>query len=371
MNSRTFGALAVVAVLLAALAILGQRGSDTASIAGDTAGQAFLPALGAALGDIERIEITGAGRERLVSLERAGDGWTVAEQDGYPAAAAEVNALLIALAEAKIVEEKTADSGFHARLGVEAIDAAEAAGLELALVAGSQRFDFVLGDSYGSTARYARLADSARSVLIDRDPDVTRDPADWLAPGILAIAAGRTQQVTIEHADGERLVVRKDETAQANFDVEAVPEGRELQYAGIADVTGSVLQGLELEGVSRQPETPGERLASVEFRTFDGLEIVAEATAAEDGEPWISFAARIDEERASVVAGAGADTDTDSDAVADADADADVDAAAAVSAEAAEINARLAGWRFRIPAYQYSQLTRRMEDLLRAPPAAE
>ena len=38
-------------------------------------------------------------------------------------------------------------------------------------------------------------------------------------------------------------------------------------------------------------------------------------------------------------------------------------------AEAALLNERLGGWRFRIPSYQYSQMTRRMNDLLRAPPS--
>lgn len=345
MNARTFGIMAIVAVLLAVLAFVGQRGSDTASIAGDTAGQSLLPTLGSALGAVDLIEISGAGPERLVTLEREDERWTVAEHDSYPAAPGQISALLIALSEATIVEEKTANPAFHSRLGVEAIDSDDATGIGLTLVAGADRFELVLGDSYGSSGRYARLAGSAASVLIDRNPEVARDPGDWLARGILAIAGSRVRQVTIEHADGEALVIQKTEPGQANFSVDAVPEGRELQHAAIANVTGSVLQNLELEDVSGESDTAGEPLARIEFLTFDGLRLTAEATAAGEGEPWIRFTA---------------DTADGSD-----ETDADV------AAEAAEINARLAGWRFRIPAYQYSQLTRRMEDLLRAPPAAE
>ena len=36
--------------------------------------------------------------------------------------------------------------------------------------------------------------------------------------------------------------------------------------------------------------------------------------------------------------------------------------------EARELNERLNGWRYQIAAYQFDQLTRRMDDLLRALP---
>jgi hypothetical protein len=39
-------------------------------------------------------------------------------------------------------------------------------------------------------------------------------------------------------------------------------------------------------------------------------------------------------------------------------------------AEAARINAKVGGWRYKIASFQYDQLTRRMADLLKAPPAA-
>ena len=120
MNRRTFAILAVVAVLLAGVAWFAQRGGDSASIAGASAGQLLLPRLAEELEGITAIEIVGAGDMRLARIERAAEQWVVVEQDGYPAATGKVNGLLIALAEARIVEEKTANPEFHARLGVEA-----------------------------------------------------------------------------------------------------------------------------------------------------------------------------------------------------------------------------------------------------------
>ena len=38
--------------------------------------------------------------------------------------------------------------------------------------------------------------------------------------------------------------------------------------------------------------------------------------------------------------------------------------------EATRINAKVGGWRYKIASFQYDQLTRRMADLLKPPPAA-
>ena len=179
MNRNTFLTVAVIAVALVALAIVTQRGDDSGSIAGASAGELLLPELASRFDDVARIEITGAGRERLVSLNRMDNsmdtGWTVAEQDGYPASAAAINGLLIALAEARIVEEKTSDPNFYSRLGVESVDTADATGVEVAVVAGVEPIRVVLGDAYGSGQRYARRADARQSVLIDRDPEIPTD----------------------------------------------------------------------------------------------------------------------------------------------------------------------------------------------------
>jgi len=53
------------------------------------------------------------------------------------------------------------------------------------------------------------------------------------------------------------------------------------------------------------------------------------------------------------------------------DGSADTSGDGDVVAEALAINDRLQGWRYRIPSYQYTQLTRRMEDLLRAPAVSD
>lgn len=387
MNRKSFGVLLALAAVFVVLAIVGQRPSTTRSIAGDSAGGLLLPNLSSDLESIDEILVDGAGRQRQVTLERAAERFTVAELDGYAADRGTVNGLLIALAEARIAEEMTADPAFHSRLGVEAIDEPEAAGVEVTLVAGDgDRYSVVLGHSYGGGQRYARVAGEDLSVVIDRDPEVPMDPSDWVDTGLVDIPAERVQRVEITHADGERLTLLKPGRDAGDFTVEGIPDGRELQYAGVANATGNLLDGLRLDEVRRQADEPAEPATTTEFSTFDGLVVTVTSFGAGDDAPWLAFTARFDAGQAldfatgTVDAGiadaAGADV-TDADAL-DAEAvDADVtdgdtadgDAAGADAADEAEaINARLAGWQYRIPSYQQSQLTRRIEDLLRPLP---
>jgi hypothetical protein len=326
------------------------------------------------LDDVSQVLITGAGGQQIVSLTRAADAWIVSEADGYVAERSTVNALLIALAEARIVEEKTANPELHSRLGVEDIDDADATGVEVAVVTDDgARYDAVFGYEYNGGQVYARLADSDRSVLIDRNPEIARDPADWVVSEIIDIASDRVQRVEITQADGERLVIRKNTRSAGNFSVDDIPDGRQLQYAGVANVTASVLTSLELDAVRRAAADQAGPVVSSEFWMFDGL-VITVTTTGEGEDAWLSFAARFDVEQALAYAtdpDAGADADADADEPGDAGSvvrpsETDASEANEFSArdEAEQIDSRLADWNYRIASYKLSQLTRRVEDLL-------
>jgi hypothetical protein len=149
--------------------------------------------------------------------------------------------------------------------------------------------------------------------------------------------------VTILHPDGETVRISKANPEQANFTVEAIPEDRSLLYDSVANVIAGVLQNLTLEDVERTGNGSGDETV-IELTTFDGLVLTVHGLEREDG-TWIRFAASAVPEP--------------QDQAAEADA---IDP----TAEAQELNARLGGWRFRIPAYKFEQLTRRMDDLLQA-----
>lgn len=371
MTYRTVTVLAAVLVVLGAVALIAQYDPQPPSPGGGL----LLPALADDLDQITQVTIVGAGSEPIATLQRGEDAnWSIAEKAGYPADVEKVHHTLISLAEGRIVEPKTANPDFYDRLGVEDVSSGDAAGVAVTLTGTDSPVDVIIGNSEGASQRYVRIAEQAESFLIDRDPEVGSETSDWLATEILAIPGPRTARVTVTHPDGEVVSVSKADPDQTNFDVEAMPEGRELQYASIANVMGTVLSNLGLQDV--EPLTDADIPVTVtEWVTFDGLVITAESFERDD-EPWVAFRAQYlppaeapaEETGSGAVPIPEADAERTMDEPVDGEVPAD-DAAnddgTDVAAEAQELEQRLAGWRYRIASYQYDQMTRRMDDLLR------
>lgn len=355
MNNRLL--LIVTALLVALVVVLNLgNGNDRAAV---TAGQPFLPELGTMVDDLATITVTRGGNETIATLDRDGERWTVRERDGYPADMTRIRATLSALAEARIVEPKTASERFYDRLGVESIALESATGTQITLTGSGAPVAVVIGDIAAAGQRFARHADAEQSYQIDRDPAPARDTGSWLDARILDVANERVQQVTIRHADGERLTLSRQEPGQTNFAIEPIPQGRELMYPGVANTVGGALGNLRLEDVSAaadplQPDAATADAAtadaaaadvtatdvSVEYRTFDGLVILIDGTRHND-QAWVTLRAEVDDDAAG-------------------------EAMAERRAEADSINARVDGWRYRLPAFQYQQITRRIDDLLQS-----
>lgn len=368
MNARTLGILVAVIVVLGALAFFGeQRGAD-AGRASTAAGARLLPALESALNDVERVVVTKAGGTTVATIERGEDTWTVAERDGYTADVTKLRQALVALADARIVEQKTANPALYDRLGVEDVAAETAAGVALDLEGGGDWPTIVLGDSEGNEYRYVRLSSAATSYMIDKNPSVPRETVEWLDRLVVDLEGSRVREVTIAHPGGARLVLRKPDASATDFTVENIPAGRELLYAGVANVVGNALRNLQFQDVAPASalEPEPDQVVNVEYRTFDGLVIAIEGVERDD-EHWIKLTARAETEEAEEAdSEARADAETDADAAEQADGAAD-GAAGSAAAEAARINERVAGWRYRIASYQYDPITRRMSDLLKPP----
>lgn len=361
MSRRTVAFLAAALVVLLVLVVAGQR-SRTAPTG---SGAALVPGLEAALGEIERVTIVKANNDTVATLEKGPESWVVADKHGYAADAAKLRQALTALGEARILEQKTANSELHSRLGVEDVGAADAAGISIAFAApGRELPAVILGNADGARYRYARRAGEAQSFLIDRNPDVPRATAQWVDSVIIDVRGERVRDVTITHADGEVVRLSKAGAELANFDVAGIPAGRELSYPGVANVVGSSLRELNLEDVEPATQASAEPPTIVEYRTFDGL--VVRITGIErNDESWIALEASVDASQAPAAAAPAAPVAEGAAAPAEGAAA----PAADPSAEAARINAKVGGWRYKIAGFQYDQMTRRMADLLKPPPA--
>lgn len=363
MTTRTLIGLGLALVVLALLAFYGQR-EDTVAMQD---GGRLMPDLQASLDEVDRLSVAGAESATIATVERRENAWIVTEKDGYPADVVKIRQVLLDLAEANIVEQKTSNPDYYDRLGVQPIESDTAVGVAVTAAADGTTFPTVIvGDLAATGYRYVRRSDEAVSYLVDRALDIPRSTSEWVDPAIVDVRGARVRQVTIEHPDGETLRVTKDDAAQTNFTVENIPEGRELQYPGVANVIGNALRELRLEDVesSASPPEGAPEPVRVEFRTFDGL-VVSAVGYERDGEAWVEFSASVDTQEA----GAAAESTDDNQEGAEPEAGERTAAAETENdpdEEAAAINERVAGWRYRIASYQFDQMTRRMNDLLQA-----
>jgi len=406
MNSATLKWLAIATVTLLIVMIAVDRTDKSDTVSG---GEYLVPGLKERINDITAIAVRGSGDTESVSITRDGDGWRVKEKDGYSADVGKLRAVLLALADARKLEQKTANPELFAQLGVAGPDAESGAesdggsGTLIEISGGDLKYAVIIGNVAQSKNRYVRMADNNKGWLIDKNPDLPPNAAGWLAADLLDIDAARIRSVSIRHEDGETLRLEKASAEDSNYSVMDIPEGRELSYATVANGIAGVLKGLTLDDVRRVD--PGEladrKLDDIRrsdaavlqstsvFTTFDGLEISVRRY--QDGDvAWISLTAgfmppavppaapaaageQSDEERTSeapVADEAAADTTTDAstDASTHEAAPESSDAERGVTAEeeANSINARHAGWQYRVPDYKANLLARRWADILKA-----
>ena len=328
MNRRSLailgGAVAVLAAIVAIIEI-----ADTGGSRGRAAdGGLWLGELADYANNLDNVRVSRPGAEP-VTLAGGDSGWVVSSQHDYPADFSLLAGLVADLASAQILEEKTSNPDNYAALGVD--DPATGGGAtRIDLNAGDRTTSVLLGNSLRGEQRYVRAADDAVSYLVDKALDLPDDAAGWLDTAIVDLPRERIAGIVIEHADGERLELSRADAELPDLEFTNLPDGRELSYAGVGNSLGGTLAGLEFEAV--RPVVDGNVATTTQITTTDGVTL-AVAVTREDEEAWLAFAAS-----------AGDD--------------------AGAAAKAAAINARVAGWHYRVADYRLNQLTRRWDDVL-------
>ena len=352
MNRKTLiGLLALAALLIlaASLANLSKRSNGDAN-------QLLVPKLEAQLNSLTSMRVIGGGNQTIVTLSRAESAWKLADKSGYRADIGRIRSNLIALARAKIVEQKTTNPEYFERLGVEDVAGEAASGVLIELESLAEPVRIIIGDTGvgGGDYAYARKAGENQSWLISGAFDLPTDTLEWLDREMLDIPTARIRAVTITHPDGEVLRIEKAAAEDLNFAVKGIPDGRELSYASVANAVAGVLTGLRLEDVQSDTNLDSAEVmpARIVFETFDGLRIDLTVYSLTDGN-WIQVSARVG---GPPTPAAPADSD---DAADRADAK-----GLAIGDEVERLNARLGGWSYTLASYKSEQLLKRIDELL-------
>ncbi len=362
MNKSTLRNLSIVLFALVAILIaleVGERDTDVSS------GELLFEGLKAQINDVRRVTVERPGTDGatdVVTISNETGTWSVAARANYPASIATLRELLIALADARVLEEKTADPERYEQLGVRDPAVSGSKGVKITIAGEDFAYSLILGNAHQGANRYARIADQLTSVLIDKNPSLPDSAGGWLRDDLVDIDAADVRSAVIRHADGETIRIVKDSREDGDFRVPDLPDGRELSYPTVANSVGGALNDLKLEDVRRAEA--GEPTSTAELETFDGLRIVVETTEV-DGDTWIALDAAVADSPPSQTASEETAGEAATEPSADADA-AQGEVPPDPAAAAAAINERLRGWQFKIPSYKANQLTRRWDDILKA-----
>jgi len=377
---RNFVYLAVVTVVALALVYIvtpADRPAVQTAVDGSLLGEAA-----GRINEVDRVEIVTAGDTAVATLVRDGAGWQLEQMQGYRADWQKLQQLLAALAQARVIEPKTDKPEYYARLGVEDIGNPDAGGVLVKLGIAGQFTGVLIGKAAdGRKGQYVRLQDAAASALVDQVFEVPKETLAWADAKIIDINSSEVAEVEIIHPGSGRVLVTKVSADQTDFDLEGLPEGREVKSSWAVNSFGSVLSLLNMQSVRPAAGIDWSNAVKLRLMTFSGVEILADlaqagdeyllrlhathpaasvvpgdpAPAAEAGQP-----AAAGDEGAQVVAAGGEQ----------APGDVARQAAADVAKQVDDINRKVEGWAYGISKQKYDNMVRNMEDLLK-PPAAQ
>jgi hypothetical protein len=265
--------------------------------------------------------------------------------------------LLVDLSRAEIIEAKTANPDYYDRLGVQDVSSQGASGLMIEFAQDSGLPSLIVGKAaQGRTGQYVRLKESAASALIDRQLDIPEEQSSWLDEAIIDINDAEVVEVTIGHPDGETVKISKVSADDENFELQDIPEGRKIKSDWTVNAPANALAALTLEAVAPQQELDWSAPLRFSVMTADGLlvetEVAADPGDGESAEAGGQYWIRLKAGLYTTAVGHGEETGA---------------GAPETVSRAESINAKVAGWAYRIPKYKFDSMSKRMADLLLAP----
>jgi hypothetical protein len=284
MSRGRFTALlfAALIVLAAALYLGSTRNAGEPSAEGTL----FLPQLASSLGSVSEIDLQKGAPTPAVTLHRAGDQWSVAQRGDYPADAAKVHKLLLSLADAKIVEEKTSNPANFPVIGVEDPAKPGAAGTQITLITKDGKPSVIVGKPTGE-GNFARRGGEDRSFTVAPGIAAEVEPKGWIDSRLLDVPVAQIQSVEEKFAAGPGYTVHRLKPGEDGFALDGTPPaGRKVLDAKGLAPSGSALAGLTADDVAAAGSIDFSKSSQAIFTLADGNVITVTGAAADD-KRWI------------------------------------------------------------------------------------
>ena len=378
MSPKVFLGLLAVTVITAAAALLTALAQPTAAPVRYVDEPAF-PGLRENPDAVAKVVLTTP--EGSVTLVReTGDRWSALERFGYQVEKDQVRALIVALADMRLIEAKTRLPERYGRLEVEDVDAADAKsrllrvesadGKVLAEAIFGKQQHRLTGDQAAGT--YLRGPGEAQSWLASGSVAIDGEVASWLDDEIVDLDGKRIGRIEIRPESGPGYVVQRDAAGEP-LQLADLAEDETAKAGADLDRLAAAFADLRLEDVRPRRELAWpDAHHTASATTLDGVELTVQL-AKIDGEPWAIFDARqIDAVAAAAAEPATGDEATGTPPVEGTEAVEIGEEAAPESESAAEtapltageINERVQSWAYKVSTFVFDRLTAPRSDWL-------
>jgi hypothetical protein len=334
MKPKHFVILAILAAVSTVVAITSYAANNTWS-PGRVSGARMFPALASNAGSVAAIELRQG--PKVLTVEKAdGGAWRLKERGGYPVPADKVRALMVALAEADLVEAKTRVADRYGLIDLEEPTGAGAKSRSVRLLdaKGSVLAEAVVGKKrsdafgFGKVGTYVRKPGDAQTWLANADLDVSADLKDWVKTDVFQTDSSKVSRVTVEMPGEQPLMIERN--ADKKLAVAGIPQGQKLKDEGVADSIARAAAFIDFDDVRKQTSSAAPKdISTIKLETDNGLSVTLRLRKDGDAQ-WLSLNA----------AGEG-----------DAKKTAD------------EIAARTAGWEYQLSSNKAASLLKRRADL--------
>jgi hypothetical protein len=206
----------ITLIVAAALAISGALYlSAQRNLRRDTHGAALIPTLAGELNTVTALTVRRGSATPTVTVHEKDGRWTVAERGDYPADVAKLRKLLLALSDAKIVEEKTSNPANFAVIGVEDPSSPAATGAEISVTARDGKHAVIIGKPVGG-GNFARRSGGNASYSVEPGISFETEPRFWIDSRLLDVAVTGIQRIEVKPAAGPGYAVHRVAAASTN-----------------------------------------------------------------------------------------------------------------------------------------------------------
>ena len=212
MSRQRFITLIVVAALAISVALYQ---STQRNVQRDTHGAALIPTLAGELNTVTDLTVRRGSAAPTVTVHEKDGRWTVAERGDYPADVAKLRKLLLALSDAKIVEEKTSNPANFTVIGVEDPSSPAATGAEISVTARDGKHAVIIGKAVGG-GNFARRSGGNASYSVEPGISFETEPRFWIDSRLLDVAVAGIQRIEVKPPAAPGYTVHRVVAASAN-----------------------------------------------------------------------------------------------------------------------------------------------------------